>query len=102
PLFGTLHNVYFDLSDSMQVNSFTFHGIVSTDFTRAGDNTVQLHVSPAISIGTIDSVTLSYEGKPASTGYGSFTQSSHNFDSLVMHNRDSIIYTLSEPYGASD
>jgi len=94
PLYGNLEDVFFDLSDSLQFNSFTFHGITSTNFTRAGDNTVELHLANAISTGATDSVTLSYEGKPRSSGFGSFTQSSHN--------GDSIIYTLSEPYGASD
>lgn len=94
PLFSDLQDLYFDFSDSLQFNSFIFHGITSTNFSRAGNNTVELHLSLPITIGQVDSVTLFYEGKPASTGLGSFTQSSHN--------GDSIIYTLSEPYGASD
>jgi len=94
PLFGNLQDVYFDLSDSLQFNSFIFQGSNSTNFTRAGNNTIELHLANTISIGTIDSVTLSYEGKPVTSGFGSFTQSSHN--------GESIIYTLSEPYGASD
>src|SRR6185295_251168 len=94
PLLGDLQDVFFDLSDSLQFNAFIFHGITSANFTRSGDNTIELHLATAISIGAIDSITLSYEGKPPSSGFGSFTQSSHN--------GDSIIYTLSEPYGASD
>ncbi len=94
PLFDDLIQLFFDLSDSLQVNSFTFHGTTSTNFARPGNNTVALHLPNTIAIGTVDSVTVSYEGKPSGSGFGSFTQSSHN--------GDSVIYTLSEPYGASD
>ncbi|MEO5674412.1 MAG: M1 family aminopeptidase [Chitinophagales bacterium] len=92
-LNGDFTDVYFDLNDSMQVNSFTFHGTTSSNFSR-GNNQLILHLPELIPAGVLDSITIDYEGVPVSTGFGSFTQSSHN--------GDSIIYTLSEPYGASD
>lgn len=44
--------------------------------------------------GSVDSITLIYFGRPVATGLGSFVQTSHA--------TDSILYTLSQPYGASD
>jgi len=93
PVSESLSEVHFDLSDSMQFNSFSFHGNISTNFSR-DSNQVILHLPSAIPTGNVDSVTLNYEGKPVSTAFGSFVQSSHN--------GDSILWTLSEPYGASD
>ncbi len=99
PIATGLSDVYFDLNDTMLVNSFTFHSVTSTNFSR-DNNQVILHLQSAIPTGTLDSVTISYEGKPVSTGFGSFTQSSHINDSTNV--TENIIYTLSEPYGASD
>jgi len=90
---GDLTDLYFDLSDSMQLNSFNFHGTESFNFDHT-NNQIDLHLDQTISPGILDSVTLRYEGVPSKSGFGSFTQSHHN--------GDSIIYTLSEPYGASD
>jgi aminopeptidase N len=55
---------------------------------------LQITLTAALNVGTLDSVTVFYQGQPPSTGFGSFTQ---NF-----HNSIPIIATLSEPYGASD
>src|SRR6185503_5689754 len=49
PLYANLQDVFFDLSDSLQFNSFTYHGVTTTNFTRDGDNTVELHLANAIS-----------------------------------------------------
>ncbi len=89
-----LTQITFDLSDTMHSHRYIFHGVTIFDPARPGDNTVQMSLNTTITKGSFDSITVFFEGEPASTGFGSFTQSSH-LD-------DSIIYTLSEPYGASD
>lgn len=94
PVETNMTTVYFDFSDSLQFDCFIFHGDTSYNFDRSVSNVIQLQLNGSIAAGQLDSITLYYEGKPTSTGFGSFTQSSHN--------GDSVIYTLSEPYGASD
>ena len=89
-----LTQMFFDFSDSMIVQRYLFHGVTTFNPPRPGDNSVQIDFGLTIPTGRIDSVTIFFIGEPASTGMGSFTQSSHN--------GDSIIWTLSEPYGASD
>jgi aminopeptidase N len=89
-----LTTVYFDLSDSLQCNWFLFRGDTIYDFARPGGDLLELHLGNPISSGQIDSVTINYEGIPVASGFGSFSQSGHN--------GDSIISTLSEPYGSSD
>lgn len=89
-----LSQIFFDLSDNMTVHRFMYHGLTTLNPPRPGDHTVQLDLGNSIGAGTLDSVTIFFLGKPASSGFGSFTQASHN--------GDSILWTLSEPYGASD
>jgi hypothetical protein len=93
PLSSDLNTLYFELSDSLQFNWFIFQGDTSYNFERPGGDLIILYLGAAMN-SSIDSVTLSYEGAPPSTGFGSFNQSSHL--------NDSIIWTLSEPYGSSD
>jgi aminopeptidase N len=89
-----LPSLYFDFSDSLPVFTFIYHGTPSIAIERPGGNILKLNLTNAISAGVLDSVTINYAGKPNSSGMGSFKQSSHD--------GDSIITTLSEPYGASD
>ncbi len=88
-----LNQLFFDLSDSMQANQFVYHG-TAFNAIRPGDNTVQLNLNATVPSGIFDSVSVIYSGEPVGSGFGSFTQASH-LD-------DSILWTLSEPYGASD
>jgi aminopeptidase N len=88
-----ISELHFDLSDSMQVNSFIYRGNTSANFSRL-NNQVILQLEVPLAAGKVDSVTLFYQGAPAVSGFGSFNQAAHE--------NDSIIWTLSEPYGASD
>lgn len=88
-----LNQLFFDLSDSMQSHQFVYHG-TAFNAMRPGDNTVQLNLNATVPSGIFDSVSVIYSGEPVGSGFGSFTQASH-LD-------DSILWTLSEPYGASD
>ncbi len=86
-----LSNIDFDLSSALTVDSVIYHN-TSMSFTHTGDVVTisGLSVLP----NTTDSITVYYQGMPATNGFGSFIQSSHQ--------NDSIIWTLSEPYGAKD
>jgi len=84
--------INFDLSDSLTVDSIKYHSN-NILFTHT-KNLIKIQFPSIIPINTLDSVTVYYKGKPSTSGFGSFIQSSHA--------NDSIIWTLSEPFGAAD
>lgn len=94
PAENGLASISFDLSDSLQFSYFIYHGDTGFNYIRSGNNIVQLPLPQSVPAGIQDSITLCYEGEPASTGFGSFVQETHD--------DQPIIWTLSEPYGASD
>ncbi len=55
---------------------------------------LRIELGDSLQTGELDSVSIFYQGVPLSGGFGSFVQDSYN-------NQDSIIWTLSQPYGAS-
>ena len=82
-----------DLSDSLHVN-YVKRGNVDLNFQHTADQLLTIDLGKNLSVGEIDSLTISYEGKPPSNGFGSFVQGTHN--------DVPIIWTLSEPYGVRD
>ena len=89
-----LVQVEFDLDTSLVVDSVWHEGAV-VDFSHNSDKLI-IHLSRSVSLNETDSVSVFYRGEPASSGFGSFTQSWHGNDSIP------IIWTLSEPYGAME
>jgi aminopeptidase N len=85
--------IYFDLSDSMAVDSIQYHGNAATFQHLAGDR-IWIALPAEIPVNSLDSVTVWYHGRPAATGFGSFVQSEHQGTPMI--------WTLSEPYGAKD
>lgn len=86
------NKVVFDLDNAMIVDSVKRNG-TSLVFTRP-TNTVDINLPIILNVNAYDSVTIYYHGTPVSTGFGSFTQASHN--------GSPVLWTLSEPYGARD
>tara|TARA_R110002050_G_scaffold149463_1_gene276083 strand:+ start:131069 stop:132952 length:1884 start_codon:yes stop_codon:yes gene_type:complete len=84
-----LNEITFDLNSVLTVDSVTYQG-GNTPFTHA-DNVIGVPV--VLLPNSLDSVTIFYHGQPPANG-SSFVKSSHN--------GSPIIWTLSEPYGASD
>ncbi|MEA2042523.1 MAG: M1 family aminopeptidase [Bacteroidota bacterium] len=82
--------MFFDLQDNMTVSDIQFHES-SLSYTHTGDE-IQVTLPGTIPSGTLDSLTIDYEGVPENSGFGSFMQD--------YHNGNPIIWTLSEPYGA--
>ena len=82
----------FDLSDTLSVDSIVYHHQLIS-YTHGGD-IIHINLPATITAGTHDSVSIYYQGKPGSNGFGSFVQSNHL--------GTPIIWTLSEPYGAKD
>jgi aminopeptidase N len=87
-------NFYLDLQDNLTTDSVKAGG-QNVTFTHAQD---KLNITLPNSINTNEyfSVEVYYQGRPGSSGFGSFAFSAHN------NNSEPAIWTLSEPYGASD
>ncbi|MEO6220814.1 MAG: M1 family aminopeptidase [Ginsengibacter sp.] len=58
------------------------------------NNTVKINFGSQKSAGSLDSVTIYYQGIPANTGFGSFVTTTHS--------GTPVMWTLSEPYGSRD
>lgn len=82
----------FDMTDSLSVDSIKYHNS-SLSYTHA-NGILQVNFTTNLPQGNTDSLTIFYQGKPPSNGFGSFEQ--------TRHNGAPIIWTLSEPYGAME
>lgn len=85
-------SITLDLTSFLQVDSVIQRGN-QIPFSRPTDALTIQFPSP-VNSGSIDSVSIFYQGAPANTGFGSFIQTTHN--------AIPVIWTLSEPYGARD
>jgi len=81
-----------DLSHELTVDSVTYRGAFA-DWSHTGDQVI-ISLPGVIPQGTPDSVTVIYHGVPPQNGSGSFENGSHQGIPIV--------WTLSQPYGASD
>ncbi len=92
PVVANFNAIYFDLSNVLTVDSVLRNGI-HLSYTQPAGNVLKIDFASSLQQNTLDSITVFYQGAPvALSGFGSFVQSSHL--------NDSIIWTLSEPFGA--
>ena len=85
--------IEFELSDQLTVDSVTHRGI-RLGFGHTG-GILSIGIGQSIIEGTLDSLSIYYHGIPASgIGFGSFVKDKHN--------GIPVMWTLSEPFGASD
>jgi len=91
-LVDNLANFYIDLQNHFNVSSVLLNGY-PLSFTFQNDQ-INVTLDQPYNISEKFSVEINYSGTPGSSGFGSFEFNSHN--------DDPIIWTLSEPYGASD
>jgi hypothetical protein len=87
-----MSTIQFELAQEMSADS-AFHRGFKVGLSHVG-NLVTVSYGEIISNGTLDSVTIYYHGTPPGTGFGSFA--------IGMHNNKPALWTLSEPYGASE
>jgi aminopeptidase N len=87
-----MNSIQFELYATMLADSAFYHGTKHT-VTHAG-NVITIPFGTTISAGAMDSVTVYYHGNPTTSGFGSFASETHN--------GTPVMWTLSEPYGASD
>jgi aminopeptidase N len=85
-----IDQITFDLNSNMSVSAVEKDNSALT-FNHQGSELVIL-LNQTISQGSLDSLSITYSGDPASSGFGSFEQTTHN--------GNGVIWTLSEPYGA--
>jgi len=87
-----MNSIQFELYATMLADSAFYHGAKRT-VTHTG-NVITISFGTSISAGVMDSVTVYYHGNPTTSGFGSFASETHN--------GTPVMWTLSEPYGASD
>ena len=86
------NSIVLDLMGVLQVDSVKQRNAMLS-FSQT-NNTVDIGFANSIAAGQFDSVSVFYKGVPASTGFGSFIQSSHAGVPVA--------WSLSEPYGSRD
>jgi len=91
-LKDNITELYFDLSSALTVDSIHFDH-VKINYQHMSDKII-IALPSTVQINSIHQVEIYYQGAPPQTGFGSFMASTHN--------NAPGLWTLSEPYGASD
>jgi aminopeptidase N len=91
PVHNVINSFFLNLNDNMQLDSVVA-GSVKLN-TSHSDNKIYISLDKSYSINEVFTVIVYYQGKPASSGPGSFDFGKPG---------SSLIASLSEPYGASD
>jgi len=87
-----MSSIQFELYATMLADSAIYHGVKHT-VAHTG-NVITIPFGTTILAGAMDSVTVYYHGNPTTSGFGSFASEKHS--------GIPVMWTLSEPYGASD
>ena len=90
----TMSQMTFDLDIALRVDSVKQRGNKLT-FSQLANQTMQITLPQNLTMGSLDSVTVFYQGIPPQTGFGSFSQ-------RLRSGTKPEIWTLSEPYGSRD
>lgn len=88
-----MSTITFDLASNMTVTQVMQRGI-SLSFAQNTNAEVVVTLSSTLNTGVLDSLTVSYNGNPVSSGFGSFEVNTHGASNTP------VLWTLSEPYGA--
>ncbi|MBK7105332.1 MAG: T9SS type A sorting domain-containing protein [Ignavibacteriae bacterium] len=91
--FDNVTNIFIDLQETMNVQNVTVDGN-PVNFIHDNSNTIKIDLGKSLSLNQEFSVQIIYDGIPGSSGFGSFVFSEHDGNPAI--------WTLSEPYGASD
>ncbi len=87
------NNIVFDLSKALTVDSVLYRGN-KINFQHNTNNGLQVIFPTTLASNQRDSVSVFYQGVPPTSGFGSFT--------LTTHSCVPVMWTLSEPYGARE
>ena len=85
-------NISFDLMSPLVADSVKQRNVMLAK--SQANNTLTINFPLTASAGTLDSVSIFYQGVPVNTGLGSFVNSTHS--------GAAVLWTLSEPYGSRD
>lgn len=97
PTTQPFDKIYFDFRDNMVIDSVIFHGskLTSTNIVFTTDIELEINLGSTVEMGLLDSLTIFYQGAPLAGGYGIFRT-----DIDECPPADSVMWTLSEPYGS--
>ncbi len=97
PVGQNLNTIFFDFKDNMTVDSVIYHGsnLPSGNISFTSSTELEIALGNTIPIGNLDSLTIFYQGAPISGDFGIFKTAATSCTQP-----DSMIWTLSEPYGS--
>ena len=87
-----MNSIQFQLNENLSADSAIFES-KTLSINHIGD-LITIPLNTTIPLGKLDSITVYYHGIPGLSGFGSFEN--------YVHNGAPSMWTLSEPYGASD
>ena len=87
-----MESIQFELYKTISADSAFYHGVKKSPAHNG--NVVTVPFDKSVAQGSLDSVTIFYHGDPTASGFGSFGRE--------IHAGAWALWTLSEPYGASD
>ncbi|MGE5394804.1 MAG: M1 family aminopeptidase [Candidatus Saccharibacteria bacterium] len=87
-----IHDIHFDLSSTLKVDSVYFEG-KKIAFEHLNDR-ISITLPQSALTNALHEVTVYYQGAPAKSGFGAFV--------IAKHNETPVLWTLSEPYYARD
>lgn len=90
---AAISEINFDFSKQLNIDSIVWHG-QKLNYVKNGNYGLSISFPTTIEKNTLDSISISYNGAPPSSGLGSFTKSTHA--------GSPIIWTLSAPFGSQD
>jgi len=93
PLQTGFDSLVLDMNQALNADSVKYHNTTVSTFTHASDQLVIRFSSP-LPQNIPDSVTVYYHGVPPEDGFGTFE--------IATHGVSPVLWTLSEPYGASN
>lgn len=97
PYFKVLESgfdvIHFDFSSDLKIDSIMWRG-QKLSFSQPAAFQLTINFPTLLNKGSIDSISITYQGVPPSGGFGSFIQSSHAGEPSL--------WTLSEPFGSQD
>lgn len=87
------NQIEFDFSNRLSIDSILYRG-QKLSYQQPSEYKLIIDFPNVLALGSLDSLSISYQGAPPSGGFGSFIQSNHG--------GTPILWTLSEPFGTQD
>ena len=93
PMQPGFDSLVLDMHQALTVESVFYHGQPAVNWLHSSD-LLTVHFPNSLPRNLLDSLTVFYHGVPPDDGFGTFVQATHN--------GAPVLWTLSEPYGASN